>query len=332
MKKKKILLILTGGTFGMAEGPKENVLTTTGLDGKNIIDAVPEVKQLADLDWVSIFNLDSSDVSPTHWENIANTIKDKYADYDGFVVIHGTDTMVYSATAISFIMKHTEKPVIFTGSQRPLSKIRTDARDNFINSVEFATMDIPEVAICFGDELLRGNRSKKISIDEYKAFKTYNYPTLAKVGVNIELRNMHFRKAQTPEWNFGFNTNIALLKIFPGMSADLLKDSLISGRVKGVILEGFGSGNLPEFDESWLNLIAELKKLMVPTVITSQCPQGMVNLKAYEHGIKAVHKGAISCGGITTESAVVKLMFALERCEYYNDIVDFMRKNYCDEM
>ncbi|MCX6112062.1 MAG: asparaginase, partial [Proteobacteria bacterium] len=150
MKKKKILLILTGGTFGMREGIPSYALKPGAIDGKYILDAVPEVRELADIEWISIYNLDSSDISCEHWENISRTIQDNYSSYDGFVVIHGTDTMSYSATATSFIMKDTEKPVVFTGSQRSLAKIRTDARENFINAMEYATHDIPEVTLSFG--------------------------------------------------------------------------------------------------------------------------------------------------------------------------------------
>jgi len=332
MKKKKILMILTGGTFGMAEGPTNAPMKPANVDGKHILKVVPEIQELADIEWVSIFNLDSSDISPKHWENIGKTLKNNYSKYDGFVIIHGTDTMVYSATATGFMMKGTEKPVVFTGSQRPLSKIRSDARDNLINAVEFATCGIPEIAIAFGSQLFRGSRAKKVSIEDYSAFSSYNYPTLAKVGVTMELKENLFRKKESPTWLFGFDTNIVLLKVFPGMTADLLRESLTGGKVKALILEGFGSGNLPEIDESWLNLIGDLRKLMVPTIVTSQCPQGVVNLNAYENGLKAIHKGAISCGNITTEAAVVKLMFALKRKKYYNDIVDFMRTSYCGEM
>ena len=332
MKKKKILIILTGGTFGMAEGAGNTSLKPSDVDGKYIINAVPEIKKMADIEWVSIFNLDSSDISPKHWENIGRIIKNSYHNYDGFVVIHGTDTMVYTATATSFMMKSTEKPVIFTGSQRPLSKAGSDAKVNLIDAVKFAIRDIPEVAISFGGELLRGNCAKKMSIEDENAFRSYNHPALAKSGVLPKIKKKLLRPSKAPEWEFGFDTNIALLKVFPGMTADLLRESLTGGKVKGLILEGFGSGNLPEFDETWLDLIADLRKLMVPTMITSQCPHGFVNLKAYENGLKAIHKGAISCGNITTEAAVVKLMFALNRKKYYNDIVDFMRQSYCGEM
>ncbi len=332
MKKKKVLIILTGGTFGMAEGAGNVSLKPSDVDGRYITSAVPEIKKLADIEWVSIFNLDSSDISPKHWENIGNTIKDNYSKYDGFVVIHGTDTMVYTATATSFMMKSTEKPIIFTGSQRPLSKAGSDAKSNLIDAVKFATRGVPEVAISFGGELLRGNRAKKMSIEDENAFRTYNYPVLAKSGVLPKIKKKLLRPSEAPTWEFGFDTNIALLKVFPGMTADLLRESLTSGKVKGLILEGFGSGNLPEFDETWLDLIDDLRKLMIPTMITSQCPHGFVNLRTYENGLKAIHKGAISCGNITTEAAVVKLMFALNRKKYYNDIVDFMRQSYCGEM
>lgn len=332
MKKKKILIILTGGTFGMAEGAGNTSLKPSDVDGQYIVKAVPEIKKLADIEWVSIFNLDSSDISPKHWENIGHTINSSYSNYDGFVVIHGTDTMVYSAAATSFMMKATEKPIVFTGSQRPLSKAGSDAKANLIDAVKFATLNIPEVGISFGGELLRGNRAKKMSIENENAFLSPNYPVLAKRGVLPKIKKKVLRASGTPVWEFGFDTSVALLKVFPGMKADLLRESLTSGKVKGLILEGFGSGNLPEFDETWLNLIDDLRKLMIQTMITSQCPHGFVNLKAYQNGMRAIHKGAISCGNITTESAVVKLMFALNRKKYYNDIVDFMRQSYCGEM
>jgi L-asparaginase len=328
---KNILIILTGGTFGMSE-EFSNVLKVSNINGDYILSKVPEVKELANIEFVSIFNLDSSNMSPIHWENIGKTIYDNYSKYDGFVIIHGTDTMVYSGTALSFMMKDTEKPIIFTGSQRPLSKVRTDAKVNLINAVEFATLDIPEVCISFTSKLFRANRSKKIKIQNYKAFNSYNYPVLAKSGVNIEINREILRKKETPSWKLGFDSKIALLKIFPGMEASLLEKSLLSGRVKGLILEGFGSGNLPELDESWMDLIAKLKNIEVPTIITSQCNEGFVELNLYENGVKALKNGAISCYDITTEACVVKLMFAIKHFNKYNDLISFMKTPYCGEM
>jgi L-asparaginase len=331
-KKKKVLLILTGGTFGMSEGLPVKSLKPIALDGNLVLEAVPEIAEFADIDWVSIFNLDSSDISPRHWENIGKTISDYYRHYDGFVIIHGTDTMVYSATATSFMMKGSHKPVVFTGSQRPLKKIRTDAKSNLINAVEFATYDIPEVTIAFNNKLLRGNRAKKVSIENYDAFFSYNFPPLGTVGLNVEVRYDLLRDSSKPSWRLGFDARIALIKLYPGMKASLLKQSLLGGEVKGVILEGFGSGHIPEFDESWLNLISELKDNGIPTIITSQCPHGFVDLSRYDNGAKALKVGAISCGDITSEAAVVKLMFAMDLFNSYDEAIDFMTKNYCGEL
>lgn len=332
MKNKRILLILTGGTFGMKEGTSSNALGPGAVDGDYILKSVPEVKQLADLEWVSICNLDSSDISSAHWENIGKTIQDNYPKYDGFVVIHGTDTMSYSATALSFIMKGTEKPVIFTGSQRPLAKIRSDARENFINAIEFSTQNIPELCISFGSELFRSNRARKTSVDNYRAFRSYNFPSLATVGVNLELKKDLLRKSMKPEWTYGFDTGIILLKIFPGLDADVLHASLTDGKYRGVILQAFGAGNLPKFDRSWLSLVMDLTKKGIPTIITSQCNQGFVDLSAYENGQKAMESGAISCNDITTEACVVKLMFGLNHYKKYEDLINFMKKDYCGEM
>jgi L-asparaginase len=335
MKKKKILLILTGGTFGMKEAKASQVLGPGDLDGDRILEAVPEVKELAQIEWLSVFNLDSSDISPSHWENLANTIKNNYLKYDGFVVIHGTDTMSYSATALSFIMGTTEKPVIFTGSQRPLFKIRSDARENFINAVEFSTLDIPEVAVSFGSELFRANRSKKTSIDNYRAFRSYNFPPIARVGVGLELRTSLFRKKKEPKWRFGFDSNILFLKIFPGLNAEFLRPVLTGGEranIKGLILQGFGSGNLPGFDKIWASLIRDLSKKNIPVIITSQCNQGAVDLQAYENGRLALESGAIACGDITSDACVVKLMFGLKQSKNYKDLISFMQNDYCGEL
>jgi L-asparaginase len=329
---KNVLLILTGGTFGMAEGLPIKTLSPSELDGDSILKFVPEAKTLANIDWVSIFNLDSSDISPRHWENIGKTIKENYSKYDGFVIIHGTDTMVYSASAVSFMLQNTEKPIVFTGSQLPLSHIRTDARINLINAVHFATLKIPEVTIAFGSKLFRANRAKKISINNYKAFESYNYPHLARVGVSLKVKNDMLRKKGKPKWDLGFDVRVALLKIFPGMSASLLKESLLSDNTKGVIFEGFGSGNLPEFDKSWMNLIKNLNDLKKPVIITSQCPKGSVKLDAYKNGKKALSNGAISCTDITTEACVVKLMFSLQKAKDYKKTLEFMKKDYCGEL
>jgi len=330
MVKKNILCILTGGTFSMTSG--DPALKPSSLDGKFILNLVPELKNLANIEWISVFDLDSSNLDQSHWINIAKTIKTTYNTYDGFIVVHGTDTMVYTSTAVSFMMKNTDKPIIFTGSQRPLNFPRNDARKNFIDAIEYATRDIPEVAIAFNSKLIRANRAKKISITDYDAFTSPNYPSLASSGVDISINDLVIRKKAKPEWNLNFDKSIALIKIFPGLSADIYFNALIDEKVKAVVIEGFGSGNIPELDEKWLNLIKKLRKQDNLVLITSQCQHGTVDLSLYENGIKALNAGAISAGDITTEAAIVKLMFLLASEKNYDNIKLKMQNPYCGEL
>lgn len=332
MKQKNILMILTGGTFGMVEGTAKKVLKPSALNGDLILKMVPELCTLANLDWLSIFDLDSSDISPAHWINIGKNIKDKYDKYDGFVIIHGTDTMVYSSTAVSFMMGGTEKPVIFTGSQRPLSKCRNDARKNLIDAIEYARRDINEVAICFNSQLIRGCRAKKISVTNYNAFSSPNYPCLASSGVDIEVNERSLKKNKKPNWFFEFETGIVLIKIFPGLDANVYENLVFSKKTKAIIIEAFGSGNIPELDTKWLSVIKKLERLKKLVVITSQCNHGTVKLDSYENGIRALEAGAISCSDITSEACVVKTMFLLAKKLDYIDLKSEMKKSYCGEL
>lgn len=327
---KKILMILTGGTFGMLDG--EKALKPSAINGELILKIVPELNTLAQLEWLSIFDLDSSDISPKHWVNIGNNIRNNYHKYDGFVVIHGTDTMVYSATAVSFMMRATEKPIIFTGSQRPLSACRNDARKNLIDAIEYARRDINEVAICFNSRLIRGCRAKKISVTDYNAFESPNYPCLASSGVEIEVNKLVLKKQGAPEWSFDFDSSIVLIKVFPGLDSKIYENLVLSEKVKAIIIEGFGSGNIPELDTKWLSLIQNLKKLKKLVVITSQCNHGLVKLDSYENGLRALEAGAISCSDITSEACVVKIMFFLSKKFDYQELKKEMQHSYCGEL
>jgi len=330
MVKKNILCILTGGTFGMTIG--KPALKPSKVSGEYILNLVPELDSLANIKWISVFDLDSSNLDQRHWINIANTIKKNYNIYDGFVIIHGTDTMVYTSTAISFMIKNTEKPIIFTGSQRPLSAARNDARKNLIDAVEFAIRDIPEVAISFNSKLIRANRAKKISISDYDAFISPNYPCLASSGVDININKPVLIKKGQPNWNLNFDKSIALIKIYPGLDADIYSNALIDEKVKAVIIEGFGSGNIPELDEKWLNLIKKLRAQDNVVLISSQCLHGIVDLSKYENGINALNSGAISAGDITTEALIVKLMFLLANEKSYNKMKIKLQNSYCGEL
>ena len=329
---KKILIILTGGTFGMAAKKEAEELSPSPLDGEWIIRLVPELKDLAHVDWISILNIDSSDMSPSHWEAIARTIQGKYDNYDGFVVIHGTDTMVYSATALSFIMQKTKKPVIFTGSQKPLKSIRTDARNNLIGAVELARLNIPEIAIFFNNTLLRANRTTKVSTEDYEAFFSYNYPPLAKIGVKVHLKENRFEDYGEPTWKFGFDTGIIAFKMFPGFDANLLESIRENKKVKGIIIEAFGAGNIPDLDYNWLDFIAKTKEEQKIVIVRSQCQHGQVDLNLYANGKKALQMGAIASKDMTTETSIVKLMFALYHKKSYNELVNFITQVYCGEM
>lgn len=329
---KNILIILTGGTFGMEVKSNSKELSPAELTGDWIINIVPELKKMANITWISIFNLDSSDLSPKHWDQLGKMIQNKYKEYDGFVIVHGTDTMAYSATALSFIMKGTEKPVVFTGSQKPLKSIRTDARNNLIGAVELASMGVPEVAVFFNDVLLRGNRTTKISTEDYSTFYSYNFPPLAKVGVKTDLKKLRLKKPAVPEWNFGFDNEILVLKMFPGFQSDVLGELSNKKHVKAVVIEGFGAGNIPELNQTWLDLISSLTKNKKLVVVTTQCVHGHVDLKLYSNGKKALDAGAIDSNDMTTESVIVKLMFALKHKEKYEDLLKFMQTPYCGEM
>jgi len=305
---KRILLIHTGGTFGMAL--KDGTLAPCAFVQK-ILEFVPEVKRIAEIESHIVANIDSSNIGIEHWIKIADVISANYERFDGFVITHGTDTMVYTATALSFMLDGLSKPVILTGSQRPLSEIRTDARNNLINAVELATFSIPEVGIFFNNKLFRGNRTKKLNIWGFDAFDSPNYPPLAEVGVGIEIYKENFLKREGGKLNVlkNFSDKVFCVKIFPSLKIDYLI-SLLNLDVQGFVLEAFGSGNLPNIEGR--SLIPFIKSAVVMgrvVAISTQAVYGKVDLTLYQCGKDALDAGALSCKDMTTEAALVKLMF-----------------------
>ena len=280
-------------------------------EASELLAGLPEVRSIAEVEARILFNLDSSNVGIREWHAIADVIEAEIDHYDGFVVIHGTDTMVYSASALSFMLSNLSKPVIFTGAQRPLSEIRTDARNNLISALELATMDVPEVGIFFDHALYRGNRAKKLSIDEFDAFASPNYPTLAEVGLDVTLNDSVIRR---PSGLFrvhrGFSDRVLSLRLTPGMVPDLL-DDLVEGKAEAIVLEAFGAGNVPTDDKSLIPFIERATRKGKIVAICSQALRGAVDLALYECGRLAAHAGAVSCGDMTVEAASVKLMFLL---------------------
>ena len=314
----RILIIYTGGTFGMTYD-SEGVLIP--FDFSLILEHLPTLKNLAlELTVVSFETpIDSSNIVPEHWQILAKIITHNYDSHDGFVVLHGTDTMAYTASALSFMLEGLGKPVVFTGAQLPITEARSDARENMITALDFASAKkdgkplVPEVCIYFDYELLRGNRSKKVESMQFDAFDSGNYPPLAKAGVKFDYNFSVIREVPTATTlitRSRIDPNISIIKFFPGITISTVNAILNTPGLKGVILETYGSGNLPTSRELLLALKEAVEKGIILLNI-SQCPGGMVLQGRYETSKELQAIGVISGGDMTTEAAVTKLMLLL---------------------
>lgn len=316
--RARVLIIYTGGTFGMSYD-KDGVLTPFSFE--YILDQLPALKNLAlDITAISFETpIDSSDINPEHWQLISSVIYDQYNEHDGFVVLHGTDTMAYTASAVSFMLDGLKKPVIFTGAQLPISEPRSDARENLITALDIASARdndepiIPEVCIYFDYELLRGNRSKKVESMQFDAFDSGNYPPLAKAGVKIDYNFSVIRTpppAEALNLRATFETNVAILKLFPGIHRNVVSAIVNTPGLRAIILETYGSGNAPTL--SWLlDELADAINRGVIIVNISQCPGGRVVQGRYETSKRLQQIGVISGADMTTEAAVTKLMLLI---------------------
>lgn len=313
--RKKVCMIHTGGTIGMTR-------TTQGyapLRGY-LPQAIKEIRELASSQ-VPLFDLleydpllDSSNIAVEHWVKLARDIQTRYDDYDGFVVLHGTDTMAYTASALSFLLEGLSKPVIVTGSQIPLFEIRNDARDNLITALILASYGnrIPEVCLYFGNKLFRGNRATKISSDELLAFDSPNFPPLAEVGVEIDLNEAFLRKKGKALHVSGFaSPQIAVLKVFPGIQFEVF-ENILTDNLGGIVLEAFGSGNIPESD-SLLRILNKAHYNGTVIVVCTQCLRGAAVLGQYEASSTLSRAGAVSGFDMTVEAAVTKLYYLLSQ-------------------
>ena len=314
--RNAVLLIYTGGTIGMKEDPSDGTLKPFDFTG--ILEEVPELRKFALKIDTFAFNplIDSSDVEPTLWQALARLIRERYEDYDGFVILHGTDTMAYSASALSFMLENLGKPVIFTGSQLPIGSLRTDGKENLISAVEIATAKdshghpmVPEVCICFNSQLLRGNRSVKVNATGFDAFKSPNYPPLATAGISIKYNNsfIHYGYDRRKEFAIHtmLDTRVSVLKLHPGITEQAVRDILLGGGSRAVILETYGSGNAP--CRPWfLAIVRDACKSKILLNVT-QCQSGDVDMDIYATG-RALKDAGVICGhDITTESALGKL-------------------------
>ncbi|MBK42953.1 MAG: L-asparaginase 1 [Flavobacteriaceae bacterium] len=315
----KVLLIYTGGTIGMVKSP--NAASLYPIDFNNLLDNISELELLnCKIQIISLETpIDSSNINTFHWVEIAGLIEENYKYYDGFVVLHGTDTMSYSASALSFMLENLQKPVIFTGSQLPIGDLRTDAKENLITSVQLASLkkdEIPvikEVCLYFEYKLFRGNRSTKINADHFKAFASKNFPPLATSGVRINLRSdLLLNPAVNSDLlvHKDLSTDVALLKLFPGIQQTIISSILDTENLKGVVLETYGSGNAPT--AKWfLDLIEKAILNGIYIVNVTQCSGGKVEMGHYATSAKMQSLGVISASDMTTEAAITKMMFLL---------------------
>jgi len=308
---KNILLLQTGGTIAMhfEKGGTE-------LDPDKWSDVlykeIPELQQIANISVENVFFEDSSDINQYHWKVLSEHIFDTIEQYDGFVILHGTDTMAYTASALSFSLRNLSKPVILTGSQVPLSNIRSDARRNLVNAVELATCNIREVAVCFNDHLYRGNRCTKMSIGDFNAFASPNFPALAEIGIRIKLSDKIKQKHDAPADCIPlFDDGLHVIRIHPGLNPQLL-DCLDLGKTKAIIFETFGIGNMPiKGVYSMLPFVEKCRNKGCHVIITSQAAYDSIDLDQYKSGQAVKALGALSAGEMTMEATITKTMHLL---------------------
>ncbi len=313
-----LLIIYTGGTIGMVKDRETGALQPFRFE--NIYKMMPVLENFDyKIEGIAFTPLiDSSNVSPSFWVKLAEIIGSNYEKYDGFVILHGTDTMAYSASMLSFLLENLNKPVIFTGSQLPMGVVRTDGRDNFINAVEIAaarengTPIVPEVAIYFENKLMRGNRTNKFNAENFNAFVSGNFPPLAEVGVHIKYNRNAILKPNFMNLKVHkkLDTNIAILKLFPGITESVVKSVLGIKGLKGVILETYGAGNAPT-DEWFIAALTETIRKDIVIYNVTQCKGGSVEMGKYETSITLGQIGLVGGFDITTESATAKMMFLL---------------------
>lgn len=340
-RRASILIIYTGGTIGMIHNADTGALESFNFD--HLLSHVPELKQLnIDIDSITFDPpIDSSDMEPELWSRIVSIIEKDYDQYDGFVILHGTDTMSFTASALSFMLEDLMKPVILTGSQLPIGALRTDGKENLITAIEIAAAKdadgnpmVPEVCVFFHEKLMRGNRTTKINSESFGAFGSNNYPNLAKAGTDIQFFTRNIRKyvpGLKLKAHHEYNSNIVIFSLFPGIQQEVVEKLLSAKELKGIIFRTYGAGNAPQ--KKWL--VDALKKATAEGKIIiniTQCAGGSVHMERYETGLQLLEAGVISGKDSTVEAALTKLMYLLGKNLPVEEVRRRMSKSFAGEI
>ena len=328
--KKNILHIATGGTIAMKKA--EDGTLTPYDSAQSLLDSVPEIKTFCNVDMIALPPIDSANIYPQYWIKIADSIVENYKKYDGFVVTHGTDTLAFTASALSFFIRELDKPVVLTGSQIAMSIIGSDAKRNLINAFRVATTNISEVVVVFGSKIIRGVRARKISAFSLEAFESINESPLGEIGLSLRIRSRAKKKAgRHLLYQPYLEPNVALVHIYPSFTAENLRD--IVKRRKGIVLLGYGTGNMPVDEKHGiLPVIKESTESGIPVMIGTQCVLGPTNLGLYRVGKEILDAGAIPSIDMTPEATYTKLMWVLGQTNDIKLIKSKMLKSYVGEI